>query len=332
MIRSVSDPDEFLFGDDFNNNTIPDYLEDDLKDDTPYDLDRRGYHFNFNYSPLQNLSFYVGSMKTHSVGRDSRTNNNYFKTKYNYNVLDVGSFYLEYRYERIKDNIADAYLVGDESSVTGASDSYGRPARYTSLLHFDEIEYRNSSVNRIYADAKIRPVSAITIENHVRYEHNAQVEGEMYDSVYQPDNTINTLALVNKVAYTKQLGNFVFSPGIKFRLYKKQYETFENPRDHYLMTIPLVTFKYNVSPRTAITLGFQGFAGLETTYTDYVLDRNSYKQKNTLFVIENVSSYFGFDIQGSAGFQYEQVAFDETVRKFEEYKSSSLFIRVWLGY
>ncbi len=29
------DPDQFVFGNDFNNNTIPDFREDDMKWDTP---------------------------------------------------------------------------------------------------------------------------------------------------------------------------------------------------------------------------------------------------------------------------------------------------------
>jgi hypothetical protein len=60
--------------------------------------------------------------------------------------------------------------------------------------------------------------------------------------------------------------------------------------------------------------------------------RNSYKQNNTLLQIENRSNYFGFEVWGSAGFQAEQVRFDELERKFEEYKSSSLFMRIWVGY
>ena len=98
------------------------------------------------------------------------------------------------------------------------------------------------------------------------------------------------------------------------------------------MTIPLITFRYEVSDRTALTLGFQGFPNFETRYNDYVLDRNSFKQKNTLFQLDNISNYFGFEVWGAVGFQYEQVFYDTIDRKFEEYKQSSLFCRMWLGY
>jgi len=48
-----ADPDEFVFGNDYNNNTIPDFREDDMDFDTPYDLDRQGYHFSFRYTPVE---------------------------------------------------------------------------------------------------------------------------------------------------------------------------------------------------------------------------------------------------------------------------------------
>ena len=52
------DPDEFVFGNDFNNNGIPDFREDDMKLDTPYDLDRQGRHFSFRVSPLPNVNLF----------------------------------------------------------------------------------------------------------------------------------------------------------------------------------------------------------------------------------------------------------------------------------
>ena len=72
----------------------------------------------------------------------------------------------------------------------------------------------------------------------------------------------------NKLVYTKQWENFTISPGIKLRLYKKGYRESLNPRSHYLMQIPLLFLRYQVSSRTNVTLGFQGFEGFEYTYKD----------------------------------------------------------------
>jgi hypothetical protein len=40
----------------------------------------------------------------------------------------------------------------------------------------------------------------------------------------------------------------------------------------------------------------------------------------------------GFQVWGGFGFQLEEIKYDEVFRKFEEQKSSSFFVRMWLGY
>ena len=99
-----------------------------------------------------------------------------------------------------------------------------------------------------------------------------------------------------------------------------------------MMRIPLLFLKYRVSSQTNVTLGFQGFEGFEFTYEDVVQSQNNYKQKNVLLQIENRTTYFGFDIWGGFGFKLEDFKFDEVYRSFENYKTSSFYTRIWLGY
>ncbi|HDY87594.1 MAG TPA: hypothetical protein ENH82_05685 [bacterium] len=325
------DPDEFVFGDDFNNNTIPDFREDDMKYDTPYDLDRKGHHFYVRFSPLKNVNLFAGSFRTKGVGLDNRTDDDYFKANLNYDVFGVGNIFAEYRNEKIKDNIQDKFVVVPTAAkhVEMVWFSYTRYKRY---LYFDEVEYRNSRVQKLFLDSRIRAIPSVTLENHVKYERNKQLEGTMYDNTFQPKDIVNTFAMVNKFVYTKQWGNWTFSPGIKFRLYKKGRSESLNPLDHYMMRIPLVFLNYTISPETKITLGMQGFKGFEMLYRDYIQSHNDYKQINYVLQIENRTTYWGFDVWGSFGFRLEQINFDEEYRKFEEYKSSSFFARIWMGY
>ena len=325
------DPDEFIFGDDFNNNTIPDHREDDMKYDTPYDLDRKGHHFYVRYSPVKSLNLYLGSFRTRGIGLDNRTDDDYFKANIDYDVFMVGKLYAEYRYERIQDNIQDKFVVVPTRTRYMAM-AWHQYSRYIRDLYFDEVEYRNSKVQKLFIESKIRTIPALTIENHLRYERNKQLEGSMYDNMFQPKDTVSILALVNKLIYTKQLGNWTFSPGVKFRLYKKDRSESLNPLDHYMMRIPLIYLRYRISPQTNITLGMQGFKGFELLYRDYIQSHNDYKQINTILQIENRTNYFGFDVWGGFGFRLEEVKYDEDYRKFEEFKSSSFFVQFWVGY
>jgi len=325
------DPDEFVFGDDFNNNTIPDFREDDMKYDTPYDLDRKGHNIYTRFSPQKNVNVFLGSLRTHGVGLDNRTYDDYFKTNITYNVFMVGKLFVEYRYERIQDNVQDKYIVNPtkRSYRAGPGHLFSPYDRY---LYYDEVEYRNSRVQKFFVESKMRALPALTVENHIRYERNSQLEGTMYDNTFQPEDTISIFAMVNKFVYTRQWKGFTFSPGIKFRLYKKNRFESLNPLDHYLMRIPLVTMKYTISPRTAVTFGMQGFRGFEMKYRDYIQSHNDYKQVDYILQVDNRTTYFGFDIWSGFGFSLEEIKYDEAYRKFEEYKTSTLFVQMWLGY
>ena len=324
------DPDEYVYGDDFNNNAIPDHREDDMKYDTPYDLDRKGHHVYLRFSPVKSVKLFAGTFRTRGVGLDNRTDDDYFKANIDYDVFTVGKLYAEYRYEKIQDNIRDKFVV--VPTYRTQIGRAGRGSRYTRDLYFDEVEYRNSRVQKIFIESRIRAVPSITLENHIKFERNKQIEGTMYDNTFQPKDIVSTLAMVNKFAYTKQLGNWTISPGVKFRLYKKGRLESLNPLDHYMMRIPLVYVRYTISPLTNVTLGMQGFKGFELLYRDYIQSHNDYKQINYILQIENRTNYFGFDVWGGFGFKLEQINFDEKYRKFEEYKSSSFFVRMWMGY
>lgn len=328
------DPDEFVFGNDYNNNTIPDFREDDMKMDTPYDLDRQGYHYYGRVTPVKNVDVVLGTFRTKGVGTAIRTNNDYMKVILNYDVFDVGKLYAEYRHERIQDNFRDAYVqvsqsMKDEYLMPGITSTLGR---FDRELYFDELYYRNSRVNRLFLDSKIRAVPSITLENHVKYEHNDQIEGDMYDGTYQPSDVVSTFAMVNKIVYIKQWGNFVFSPGVKFRFYKNVRSESLQPLDHYLMRIPMVMFKYIISDRTDLSLGFQGMPGFELDYKDYVQSQNNYKQKTITAQLQNRTDYFGYDVWGAVGMTLDQISYDEEYRAFEQYKSTTTFIKVYLGW
>ena len=159
-----------------------------------------------------------------------------------------------------------------------------------------------------------------------------QIEGVMYDNTYQPADNITTFAMVNKVVYTKKFGNWTFSPGVKFRFYKKDRNDVARPGDYYVTRIPLIMFKYEISPRTDIMLGLQGIPGFEFDYKDYVQRENNFKQKTYMLQLQNRTTYFGYDIWASTGIKFDQKEYSETTRAFENYKSSTTYVNIFLGW
>ena len=187
-------------------------------------------------------------------------------------------------------------------------------------------------MNRLFLDSRIRAFPSITLENLIKFEKNKQVEGTTYNKVYQPKDAINTFAMVNKIVYTKGFGNWIFSPGLNLRFYKKARSESVQPLDHYLMSIPPVMFKYRISPRSTITLGLQGIPGFEFKYKDYVQTVNDYKRKTYTIEFANKSVYFGYVIWASVGVKLDELTYDKDYRTFENYKTSSTFVKVFLGW
>jgi hypothetical protein len=154
----------------------------------------------------------------------------------------------------------------------------------------------------------------------------------MYDKTYQPRDILSTIAMVNKIVYTKRFGNWVFSPGVKFRFFKKVRSESLQPLDHYMMRIPFFVLKYIISDRTDLTLGMQGVPGFGLAYNDYVQTQNDYIQKTYTLQLQNRTTYFGYDIWASVGVNLDKFNYDEAYREYEEYKSSATFVKVSLGW
>jgi len=328
------DPDQFVFGNDYNNNSIPDFREDDMKMDTPYDLDRQGRHLYFRYSPIQSVNLIAGTLRTRGVGSSSRTYDDYFKLNVNYDVFNVGKVYAEYRHERIQDDIRDAYIQVDTSMKDNFMEMgiTATTGRFSRSLYYDELEYQNSTVDRLFIDSRVRALPSLTLENHVKLERNSQQEGTMYNNVYQPDQDINSIAMVNKVVWTKSWGNWEFSPGVKFRFYKKDRSEAVRANEFYMYRIPMVMLKYIITPRTDVMLGLQGLPGLEFTYKDYIRNMNDYSQKTYTLQLQNRTTYFGYQIWAATGIRFDQMEYEQDLRSFEDYKSSTTFVKIFLGY
>jgi hypothetical protein len=89
--------------------------------------------------------------------------------------------------------------------------------------------------------------------------------------------------------------------------------------------------KYTISPRTDLTLGMQGLPGLEYSVKDYMQSENNFKEKIYSLQLQNRTVYYGYDIWSAVGIRYSQLKFDEDLRAFENYDSSTYFMEINLG-
>ena len=154
----------------------------------------------------------------------------------------------------------------------------------------------------------------------------------MNDKTYQPGEILKTLAMVNKLVYTKSFGSWLISPGVKFRFYKKVRSDIARPGEYYTTRIPLLIFKYVISNKSNIMLGMQGISGIEFDFKDKVQSENDFNQHSYILQFQNNSVYFGYNMWASTGIKYDERRYAGEKRAFENYKSSSLFVKVLLGW
>jgi len=71
---------------------------------------------------------------------------------------------------------------------------------------------------------------------------------------------------------------------------------------------------------------------IELQFNDYVKPTNDYREKTFALQLQNKTHYYGYQIWASAGINFDQLIYKEAYRKFEEYKSSTTFVKVYLGW
>ena len=74
-----SDPQEFVYGLDMNNNGVIDVRENDDKPDYPYDRDRRGQHYTAALQPVAGLEIGAGHYRMRAITSGARAFSSYFK-------------------------------------------------------------------------------------------------------------------------------------------------------------------------------------------------------------------------------------------------------------
>ena len=101
---------------------------------------------------------------------------------------------------------------------------------------------------------------------------------------------------------------------------------------HAQTVIPLVTARYQLSPATELKVGIQGVPGWWFRETDLAEPRNSFERQTMTVVLSNISDYSGYRIFANLGVMQDKMAFKDEFRYLESYDTTSIFVRLFLGY
>ena len=113
----VEAPD-LSFGDDFNNNGMPDLRENDNLADYMYPLDHRGFHAFLRYNPTSHAQLRLGAyrMEQPTLGLDSDAG--YIEGQYQRDWQDLGYVRANHRIKWVQDGIPNTvFNFGSQSSL-----------------------------------------------------------------------------------------------------------------------------------------------------------------------------------------------------------------------
>ncbi len=323
-----SDPPEYDYGDDLNNNGIIDHREDDLKPDYPYDVDSRGYHLFAGWEPLSRLELSVGHYDCRQPWRGGRNRVHYAKLHYQRSLYPFGTLELAETLKRVWDDIPDdtpqfAALVANALPF----EVRGSPtAALERVLVEDELAMRNSLVHVAYVDATFVGIDAARIQNRLKWTTNRQRA-----TGYQPGNAVQEWAWVLRGDYRWRRGKLTVEPKAKLMGYVRtdREERIRRIREGYFW--PMVVANYALTPATELGLGVQGLPFLPGRYRDFENEAVRFGSQDYMATLTNSTTYSGYHLSLNMGYHLKRIRYDDRRRAAEDVDRALFFIRLIMG-
>ena len=319
------DPDDFVFGDDFNNNKVVDARENDNLPDYPYELDSKGPHLFASYNPLDSLSVTVGYYDIEQIAGGGENRTAYTRVLYRRPLSSWGQLNLNYIGKRVRDNIpTSTYRVVVEPRVLENFSIEIRP---------DPLEMRNSLANTFFGRTRFLLADHLRAETILRFDTNKQFEEKEEDFLVQEEGTRNAWALVAKADYTYDWGPFSFMPMFKLTMQKQTFSNVDAPLVENRSTFPIVRLDYRASERTVIRAGLQGLPFFKHRWRNQVDPFEDFDARHWILVLQTRDNYVGYDLSFLLGFRSSRFKFLELEDPEGDptERTSEMFLQIRVG-
>ena len=354
-----SDPPQFIYDLDFNNNGLPDIIENDDKPDYPYDRDSKGYH-SFatwkNVVPhLETLS--LGVYRTKGISRGGENNVRYLRFELAFRPH--GNDLLEFKgdVKQVEDAIPDPTFIWRTAVPTGASALLypsGDPVIFDSgydirrvnsnvimkpaaqggrLLGLrqtdaDPMLMRNSTVSTLNIDANLEPVENLTFRTRYKWLINRQHEDEFATDSIQDDKTLSRLTLSTRVEYRHPLRERITLIARMRHLFWHDAGFSTEMRQHWSTYGPLFEESFELTDRTVFVAGQEGLPYLvPVRHTDYDVGERDFKRWTNVFMVRIKGQYIGWNTVSEIGLQVERVEMEEV-----EVSNRTFFVEMFFGF
>ena len=317
-----ADPMQFVYGVDFNNNSIPDFRENDDLPDYPYRRDSRGYNtflaFAAKGSSEPMLTFGKFDLRARKAGTKSR--GYYLRAGYGFKRRGRLEADLHFESKRVWDNIPDhTYdyrIPPDDPDILPWLNTPTTPPERTGILGIraanpDMLFMRNSWVNSSHIKVAMSPLAGLDFDNSIIYFRNQQMAidepGQMQEAA-----TRTRSIMINRISYTITRGALSIRPRLKHRVRRETVGVSSNSPHMVSEFIPIVSGEYALTEYTRLMIGIQGLPLLPYRYTDHRDALNSFSAIDRLIMLKIKRGYFGIAENALfIGYHYRKLQRDE---------------------
>ena len=201
----------------------------------------------------------------------------------------------------------------------------------------DPLTMRKSVVNTLFIESHYKKIANLNLINRIKWIRNSQLEEDFGDGTAQEEDILSHVSLVNKVDYTLRAGNLTVRPMFKHLLLREhsdklKEETGKGSKESFSIYTPLVRTRYDLTPKTNLQLGFQGFPFWRYRKLDRADKLEGYKEWNLVLMASNQSDHYGYNLASQFGFLKVSREYEEESRSGDDFDTSTLFFDVIAGF
>jgi hypothetical protein len=307
------DPDEFAYGDDFNNNGVVDGRENDNRPDYPYPLDSRGYHLFGETQPLAGMSLRGGSYRISQPAGAGRNRADYAELRYSAAAEDRTSLDFSYRVRRVRDDIADPVyrVVVDPLSATNRS---------VKIQH-DQLLMRDSWVNTLFLEGRHTAPWGVKLMGATKLDVNS-LTGDQAEA----GGRITDWYLVGKTDATYRRGRLSVMPMAKLLTHMRRAPANVGLDLRMYEVFPILRLDYQLGPRTVVRSGVQGIPGWPHQHRDLESSLSDFDARHFILIVQNSTNYTGYELSINMGFRSSRTRFVGTPSK-RVHRSKEFFVQ-----
>jgi len=315
-----SEPADLSYGDDFNNNGVPDARENDNLPDYLYPADRRGMHIFTVLHPGEHTRLRIGAYRIRRPVGGGRSYAGYAELRYRRTWKGLGYVSFNHRIKRVKDDIPNPVY---------SSEPFRGSYNLGYALRLDRLEYRNSWDNLSYLETGVQAVPGLNVYNIILYDRNLLRGSPKDDPDLVPGGLITHFAMINKIDYTFHLGPLRITPQVKHIFDRKKLPGQKLPEYQSRWTIPIVRLELQIGPNTFFKAGVQGFPFFPERFRDPANPEGGFNRTTWLAYIQNTSKHRGYNLSVLFGCYRTFVDYVTTARP--SYGRVRYFLRMYIG-